>query len=106
MFARKPIDVVEYELARDLAEEAWEEYVIMVGSPDAKNEKLEQCKRLQTTAWKLSEQLNCPHENVDRIGSDVFVGGDWYLREHEICLDCEKEGVFPIECDVEMMDIP
>ena len=106
MFARKPIDVVEYELARDLAEEAWEAYVNMSGCPDAINEKLEQCKRLQTTAWKLSQQLNCPHENVDRIGSDVFVGGDWYLREKPICLVCGKEGLLPVECDVEMMGIP
>ena len=86
--SRKPIDVVEYELARDIAEEAWDLLNQMAGcDKDILEEKLSECQRLQARAQKLHEQLNCEHE-TDPIGRDWFYAGEWHLDEREVCVKC------------------
>jgi len=87
---KKPADVIEAELAQDVAEEKWQFYVDMVdtwierGDYVSLRETKTEAIQLQREAWKLAQQIHCPHKNTYTLGSRD--------DEIEVCSDCGKRG--------------
>ena len=94
---QKSADLVAYEIANNAAQESYRNWCkkvddwIAKGEYDEMNEQEDVCKRLELHAQQLHKQMNCPHDVVDEIGSDRFIGGGWYHGEHLICRACGKE---------------